>query len=55
MVMGLANEAEAVVLSVTVMPKGKVPAVVGVPERMPVLPAAVKLRPAGTPTGVPQE
>ena len=53
-VMGLVKTEEAAVVSVTVILNGKVPAALGVPEIVPVLPAGVKLSPGGSPMGDPQ-
>jgi len=53
-VMGLVKTAEAIILSVTVILNGKVPAAVGMPEIVPVFPAGVKLSPGGSPMGIPQ-
>ena len=52
--MGLVKTAEPGVPSVTVILNGKVPAAVGMPEIVPVLPAGVKLSPGGSPMGDPQ-
>jgi len=55
-VMGLVKTAESgdSELSVTVILNGKVPAALGVPEIVTVLPAGVKLSPGGSPMGDPQ-